>query len=344
MRKTKTVRLGIAGFGFMGSKHLLCYKSLRHVRVAAICDSDKGRPGDTKKAAGNIGQTETSTSVADVAFYTDFDKMLAEQKLDAVSITVPTFMHRAFTVKALDAGLHVLCEKPMAMNVQQCREMISAAKANKKILQIGHCIRFWPDYTKAKQIVDSGRFGKVLSATFRRISPVPGWSWKNWLINQKRSGGAIMDLHIHDTDFIQYLFGLPLAVRSQAVTGPSGGFDYVSTQYIYKDQKVVAAEGGFVMSADFKFEMSFVISLEKATIVYDCRQTPALQLFMAKGGSVSPKIESGDGWSREIEHFINRISGKKTPNIITPVDSLNAVKIVLAEKQSARTKREVKIL
>ena len=337
------VRVGIVGFGFMGRQHLLCYRGLRGVRVAAICDSDKKRLCKTQKITGNIRRTGTSLDLTDVALYTDFDKMLAEQQLDAVSITLPTFMHKDSTVKALESGVHVLCEKPMATSVEQCEEMISAAKANKRILQIGHCIRFWPEYAKAKEIVDSGKFGKVLSATFRRISAVPGWSWKNWLIHAKQSGGAIMDLHIHDADFVQYLFGLPAAVKSQAVVGPSGGFDYVSTQYVYDDRKAVVAEGGFVMSPDFKFEMSFVISLEKATVVYDCRHTPALQLCLVKGGCITPKVERGDGWSREIEHFVKKVKGKKVPNIITPIDSLNAVKIVLAEKQSARTKREVKI-
>jgi predicted dehydrogenase len=231
----------------------------------------------------------------------------------------------------------------MAMSVGQCKEMIAAAKAGRRVLQIGHCIRFWPEYVKAKQIVDSGIYGDVLAASFRRISTVPGWSWRNWLINQSQSGGAIMDLHIHDADYVQYLFGLPSAVRSQAVVGPSGGFDYVATQYVYKDPKVVVAEGGFVMSPGFKFEMSFVISLEKATLVFDCRHTPTLQLCLVKGGCITPKVKPGDGWSREIAHFVRRIAGKKVPEIISPVDSLNAVRIVLAEKQSAETKKEVKL-
>jgi 1,5-anhydro-D-fructose reductase (1,5-anhydro-D-mannitol-forming) len=272
-----------------------------------------------------------------------FEKMLAEEQLDAVSITLPTFMHRDFTVKALEAGLHVLCEKPMAMSVEQCEDMIAAAKTNKRILQIGHCIRFWPEYVKAKEIVDSGRYGDVRTASFRRVSPVPGWSWKNWLIHAKQSGGAIMDLHIHDTDYIQYMFGLPRAVRSEAVVGPSGGFDYVATQYVYKNNRVVSAEGGFVMSPGFKFEMSFVISLEKATIVYDCRQTPSLQVYGGGGGCVTPRIQAGDGWLHEIAHFIKKVKGAKVPEIISPVDSLNAVKMILAEQQSAESKKEVRI-
>ena len=152
-----------------------------------------------------------------------------------------------------------------------------------------------------------------------------------------------MDLHIHDADYVQYLFGLPEAVRSEGVVGPSGGFDYVATQYVYKNGGVVSAEGGFVMSPDFKFEMSFVISLEKATIVYDCRHTPTFQVFPAGGGSITPKVLSGDGWSREIAHFVRKVKGEKMPEIITPADSLNAIKMILAEKHSARTKKEVAI-
>jgi predicted dehydrogenase len=327
----------------MGRQHLNCYRALRGVRVAAICDGDKARLTGVREIAGNIEGTQASLGLDDVALYTDFEKMLAEQRLDAVSITLPTFMHRDFTAKALEAGLHVLCEKPMAMSVEQCEDMIAAWKTNKRILQIGHCIRFWPEYVKTKEIVDSGRYGDVRTASFRRVSPVPGWSWKNWLIHAKQSGGAIMDMHIHDTDYIQYLFGLPEAVRSDAVVGPSGGFDYVATQYVYGGKKVVVGEGGFVMSPDFKFEMSFVISLEKATIVYDCRHTPTLQVCSAGGGSITPKIVSGDGWSREIAHFVRKVKGVKVPRIISPADSLNAVKIIMAEKQSAETKKEVRI-
>jgi predicted dehydrogenase len=338
----KAIRIGIVGFGVMGRQHLECYRRLPSVNVAAICDGDKARLRGGKVIKGNITD-EVFLDLGDVALYTDFEKMLAKEQLDAVSITLPTFMHRDFTVKALEAGANVLCEKPMAMSVSQCEEMIAAQKKNKKILQIGHCIRFWPEYAKAKQLVDSGKYGRVLTASFRRISAVPGWSWKNWLIHAKQSGGAIFDLHIHDTDCIQYLFGLPEAVRSQGAIGPSGGFDYVTTQYVYKNNKVVSAEGGFVMSPGFKFEMSFIISLEKATIVYDCRHTPTLQVCLSGGGCVMPKIEPGDGYSREITHFVASITGKKTPSIISPLDSLNAVKIVLAEKQSAESKKEVAI-
>ena len=176
------LRVGIVGFGFMGKMHLRCYRGIDGVTVAAVCDADESRLKDTKGAAGNIEGAQTPPDLAGVNLYTDFDRMLTEEKLDAVSITLPTSMHRDFTVKALDAGVNVLCEKPMAVDIPQCEDMIAAARKSGRILQIGHCIRFWPEYAKTKKIVEAGEYGKIWAASFRRLSALPKWSWNNWLI------------------------------------------------------------------------------------------------------------------------------------------------------------------
>jgi len=336
-------RVGIVGLGFMGKMHLRCYSALDDVTVAAICDADEKRLTDTKGATGNIDGAEKPIDLKHLALYTNFDKMLTEEKLDAVSITLPTFIHRDFTIKALEAGLNVLCEKPMALNTAQCEDMISAAKQAGKILQIGHCVRFWPEYAKAKQIIESAEYGDAIACSFRRLTSPPTWSWQNWLINPDRSGGALMDLHIHDTDFVQYLFGLPTAVRSEAIKGQSGGLDYVATQYVYPEPKVVVAEGGFVNTPEFKFEMSFNIVLERGLLTYDCTREPTFTLYPLEGKPFSPEVEAGDGYSLEIAHFVRQVEGQNVPDIIRPDDSLNAVKIILAEKHSAQSNKEVPI-
>lgn len=337
------IRVGIVGLGFMGRMHFSCYKALDNVNVVAICDVDEGKLSETAGAAGNIPGAEQPLNLTGIELFTDFDKMLAEAKLDAVSITLPTYMHSAFTVKALEAGVNVLCEKPMAMDLAQCEDMIAAAESCGRLLQIGHCIRFWPEYAKTKQLVDSGQYGRVKQASFRRLSATPQWSWDNWLLDGARSGGALMDLHIHDSDFVQYLFGMPRAVFTQAAKGPSGGFDCVATQYVYNDEKVVTAEGSFVMMPGFEFEMSFNIILEKATIVFDCTRKPAFKVYPAEGEPFTPDVGAGDGYSRQIAHFVKRLSGQKVPEIITPAQSLDSIKLVLAEEKSAQTGKEVTI-
>jgi predicted dehydrogenase len=135
------IRVGVVGLGFMGNMHSKNYQALENVKLAAICDIDKKKFEDTSGTAGNIEGAEAPLDLTGVELFTNFDKMLAKAKLDAISITLPTYMHRDFTVKALGAGLNVLCEKPMALNVTQCKEMIEAADKNGKVLQIGHCKR-----------------------------------------------------------------------------------------------------------------------------------------------------------------------------------------------------------
>ncbi len=336
------VRVGIVGLGFMGNMHFKCYKATKGAEIVAVCDADEDRLKGTG-AAGNIPGAEEPLDLTGVEQYRDFDKMLNEAELDAVSITLPTYMHRDFTIKALERGLNVLCEKPMALDKVQAEEMIAAADKSGKVLQIGHCIRFWPEYAKTKEIIDSGKYGKVRAATFRRLSLTPTWSWDNWLMKDTSSGGAIFDLHIHDSDFVQYVFGMPKAVYTRCANGPSGDYDHVVTQYIYDDNCIITAEGGWIMTPSFGFEMSFNIILAKATIVFDCTREPSFKLCPAEGDAFTPKVEPGDGWSREIAHFVKAVGGQQVPEIITPAQSLNSIKIILAEKQSAQSGKEVAI-
>jgi predicted dehydrogenase len=336
-------RVGIIGLGFMGKMHFRCYKTNKNVKVAAICDIDEKKFTNTGGAAGNISGAEKPLDFSGVSFYTDFDKMLKNENLDAVSITLPTYLHCKYTLKALNAGVHTFCEKPMAMTVSDCQKMIDAAKTNRRLLQVGHCIRFWPEYSKLKEIVDSGKYGKVLAATFQRLSLTPTWSWNNWLMDKNKSGGAALDLHIHDSDYVQYLFGMPKEVSARGVKGPSGDYDHVVTSYIYNDSKVVTAEGGWIMKPGFGFEMSFNVMFEKATISYDCTRSPAFRIAPAKGEVIIPKVAKGDGYSIELEHFTKAVSGKSVHQIITPKDSLNSVKLLLAEKKSCDKSKNIKL-
>jgi len=338
------LRIGIVGLGFMGKMHFRCYNSLNNVEIIAICDADTSRLQDTSGVAGNISGAEDDLDLRNIALYSDLSKMLAEGELDALSIASPTFLHASQTIEALNAGVHVFCEKPMALNSGDCREMAEVAKQSGKTLQIGHCIRFWPEYVQAKEIIDSQKYGKVLAATFQRLSLTPTWSWDNCFLDGKRSGGAMLDLHIHDTDYVQYVFGMPKEVFSRGVIGPSGEFDHTVTQYLYGNDCVITAEGGWIMAPGFGFEMSFKIMLEKATLVYSSAQEPTFRIFPIDGETIIPEIPSGDGYSFEIQHFVDTLSGKAVPSIITPEQSGDSVKIIEAEKESIRNNDKISLL
>jgi len=337
------VRIGIAGFGFMGRTHYQCWSKIEGAQIVAICDVNPNIVKDTKKAVGNIGDGQTDISFAGIELYTDFDKMLAEGELDVVSITLPTFLHPECSIKALAVGVNVMCEKPMALTVEECDKMIAAAQKSGKLLQIGHCVRFWPEYAKTKHIIDSGKYGKVIAASFRRLGAAPSWSIDNWFLDAKRSGGMELDLHIHDTDFVRYLFGMPKAVSSVGSKAPGGGLMHIATQYIYDDDITVTAEGGWAMTAGFGFEMSFHLMLEKATIIYDLTRDPAFKLFPAEGEGFTPKVDAGDGWLLQIAHFAKAVAGEKLETVTTLEQSRDSVRIVDAEKESAKKNERVSI-
>jgi len=329
------LKVGIVGFGFMGQTHYKCWKKVEGAEVAAICDVNPNIEEDTKRAVGNIGDGTEAVDFSSLNVYTDFDKMLAKEKLDAVSITLPTYLHPDSSIKALSAGVNVMCEKPMALNSKECARMIAETERSGKILQIGHCVRFWPEYARAKEIIDSGEYGKVVTGTFQRLGSAPTWSIDNWFLDEQRSGGVALDLHIHDTDYVQYLFGMPKAVFSVGAKGPGGGLLHISTQYLYDNDTAITAEGGWGMMPSFGFEMSFNIVLEKATLVYDLTREPAFRVCPAEGEAFTPEIEKSDGWFLQIAHFAKAVSGTKVEEITTLAQSMNSVKIVEAEKESA---------
>lgn len=329
------LKIGIVGFGFMGRMHYRCWDGMKGAEVAAVCDSNAKVLEQLGESTGNIEGAEASIDTSSFNFYTDFDEMLSKEQLDGVCITLPTNLHPDFSAKALKAGVNVLCEKPMALTVAKCEEMIAVAKESGKVLMIGHCVRFWPEYAKTKEIVAGGEYGKVVAAVFQRLGAVPTWSEDNWFLDESRSGGVALDLHIHDTDYVHYLFGIPKAVLSNKVTGPGGGTAHIVTQYLYDDGKLVSAEGGWSMMPSFGFEMSFNIMLEKATIVYDCTRKPALKVCTSEGETLEPEVEKDDGYVREMAYFAKLIQGEKVEEIITLEQSRDSVKIVEAEKKSA---------
>ncbi len=338
------LRVGIVGIGMMGRLHFKCYKQLKDVKVVAVCDIDTDRLNGKAEITGNLRGADVALDLTGVEVYHNFEEMLEKAALDAVSVTVPTNMHRDYTVMALKKGVHVLCEKPMALDEKSCSDMIKTAESQGLVLQIGHCLRFWPEYIKLSELVRSGEYGDVLVASFKRLSAYPRWSWNNWLMKEDCSGGALVDLHIHDSDFVQYLFGMPKTVNSKGIRGPSGGFDHVITDFNYNDRKIINAEASWIMPRSFGFEMSFTVIMEKATVIFSSKRSPTLQIFPEAGEPFAPSISDVSGHMGEIRNFIEKVKGMDVPAIITPRQSLNSVRIVLAEKESAKTSREVAIL
>ncbi len=300
----------------MGGVHLRNWQAAEESEVVAVCDAN---PITGEATLGNIDAGSDRLNLDGVALYTDVAEMLASENLDVVSVALPTHLHKAVSIQCLEAGVHVLCEKPMALNVPDCDAMIAAASKAGKHLMVAHCIRFWPEYAWAKKAVDSGEYGAVLAADFSRLTDAPAWADGSWLADPAKSGGLALDLHIHDLDFIQYLFGTPSGIRSV-------GTRHVQTQVDYADGRAITATASWAMPKSFGFQMSFKIMLENAALVFD---GASLKVYPAEGEPFVPEVAEGDGYKGEIEYFSGLLAGTNTEIIIPPEQARESVRMAL---------------
>jgi len=343
--KGKMVNVGVVGIGFMGNMHFNVHRANKRARVVAIADlNEKRLKGDWSDIAGNIGDAAAANvDLSGVATYKEADDLISSADVGLVDICLPTYLHRKYAIKALEAGKNVLCEKPISLSLEDAQQILKASERAKGKFMVAHCIRFWPEYALVKEMVAEGRYGGVLSASFRRLSPTPTWSGDNWLLDAKKSGSALYDLHCHDVDYINYLFGRPQAVSAAGVSHITSGIDHVATNYIYEDGKQVTAEGGWLFPPAFPFEMSFTIVCEEATLDYNSGREKALAIYLADGSASYPEVPPGDGYVREIDYFLQCIEEDKEPEVVTAKKALSSLEIVVAEEEAIRRNEPVKL-
>jgi predicted dehydrogenase len=328
--------VGIVGLGFMAVTHIKAIKQIPELRIGALCNpSGRNLDGDFSDVAGNLDNDDPiKLDMAGVKAFRDFDELLADPKINLIDICTPTAFHAPFAIAGLKAGKHVLCEKPMARTSDEARAMIEAAEASTGFLMPAMCLRFWPEWSFVKQAIDDGRFGKVEAARFRRVGEPPAWGQKFFLDGSK-SGGALLDLHIHDVDFIHHCFGRPRSVYSTGYAKVSGAVDYVVTQYRFDSGATVHAEGGWTMTPGFGFNMAYTVNFENATLDYDMsRGDEALRLFESDKDAQTLKLDGDDGYVGELRHLLEAIQSGKKPTRVSPEDGRIALEICEAEERS----------
>lgn len=335
----KAVNVGVAGIGFMGATHIKSYLKIPGARLGAICDAARlPVDGDLSHIVGNIGDGKSlRLDMTQVKAYAKFEDLLADPAIDLVDLCVPTPQHRPLALAALAAGKHVICEKPMARTPAHCREIVDAAAKSKGFFMPAMVMRFWPEWAWLKKAIDDQAHGKVLAARFRRVSTPPGWSKASYFKGED-SGGALLDLHIHDTDFVQFCFGRPRAVFSSGGTRYSGAADHVVTIYKVAGDIPVTAEASWFMTEGYGFKMEFTVNFEKATADYDlARGAEALKLYEEGQKPRVITCAGEDGYVLELQHMIESIQQGKPPGIVTAADGLSAVEICAAEAESIKT-------
>jgi predicted dehydrogenase len=339
-----TVNIAVVGLGFMGVTHLRAYQQVKTAKIVAVCDAVRlPVNGVLQGVAGNIKKSDDIQLGRDVKVFRTLEEVLAEPEVGLVDLCTPTPLHPQQAVAALKAGKNVLCEKPIARTSAAAREIIQSEKTAPGFLMPAMCMRFWPGWSWLKEVAENQTYGKVLSARFRRISEMPGWSKQGtYSAAGADLGGALFDLHIHDTDFVQFLFGRPARVFSTGVIDAAGSINHVVTQYVYPGGPAVCAEGGWLLTKGFN--MGYTIHCEHATLDFDlARGANAMQIIEEGKDPRFITYDSGDGYGEEVRYVVECARTGKPPSVVTAGDGLSALEICEAEERSLKTGQVVNL-
>tara|TARA_A100000171_G_scaffold30171_1_gene28387 strand:- start:2535 stop:3557 length:1023 start_codon:yes stop_codon:yes gene_type:complete len=327
------VRVGIIGFGFMGRTHARAYLSAAldgyPVELVKIADHSLRTLEDADTSAGNLETGNDALDLSRVKLAQSTDEIITDPDIDLLSICTHTDTHVELALRALDAGKHVLVEKPIAINPKDVQRLADAARSSDRVCMPAMCMRYWPAWVKIHEMITQEQYGRVRSAEFHRLGSRPTWG-ADFYSDEARSGGALYDLHIHDTDFIVHCFGVPSAVTT------SGDGLHLSSIYHYDDGPVhVLAQGAWDHQPSVGFRMRCTIVCEQATIDFDIARDN--QLIVHRGDS-SDSIDVGalSGYDGEVRAIIDQITGRNE-NATSMDDAALVARLLDCERRSMRS-------
>ncbi len=316
----------------MGRVHFDCWGKSRIAELSAISSRDPEKlAGKWAGAEFNLGdQAPAHIDMTGITGHPTAEALFADPEIDLVDICSPTPLHAPLAISALRAGKHVFCEKPMALTLAECDAMEQAARESGKQLAIGHCLRYWPHYLRAKSMLESGEFGQPVYAEFFRTGAAPAWSAGGWLMREKESGG-ILDMHIHDIDVALWWFGQPKEINATG-HAPGGLPMIVDAQWRYDGGLTAHLHSAWDRNGG-AFRHAFRLIMEKATVSYDLASNPDSLMLFCEGKATALAMPAPDAYQAQLDDFAASLDTGRKATGATNAESRAAVEIGLSELQ-----------
>jgi UDP-N-acetylglucosamine 3-dehydrogenase len=320
------MRIGILGSGFMGTTHARAYAKIPGVTIVAVSSRSLDK---AEKLAKEVGARAT----------TNDRSVIDDPSIEAISNTLPTHLHAETTITALKAGKHVLLEKPFALSVSDCDDMIATAKETDLTLMVAHVLRFWGEYVSLVELVHSGKLGKPISAVATRLSQLPAWS--DWFLNPAWSGGAVLDLCIHDFDALNWLFGTPKSVYARGKELKPGLWNDLHAVIDYGETNGFV-EGSEFMPQGYPFTATMKVLCERGVVEFMFR---AGGVSVEMGGGATLMVHEagkgyplepipGDAYDNQARYFVDCLRKGIKPTLGTPEQARLAVSTANAARRS----------
>ncbi len=320
--------------------------------VTTICArSPEKLIGDWTSIQGNFGPRGAKLDLTKIVAFDNYHEMFASPDIDLVDICLPNDQHEQVAIAALNAGKHVLVEKPIALDPKSADRMVAVARKTGRQLMVAQVLPFFPEFKFAAETIASGKYGKLLAANFRRVISTPKWS--SDMSDFRKLGGWGIDLHIHDNHFISLICGVPQQVFSRGIL-QDGLVNHVHTQYIYDNPALaITSVSGGIAADGLAFSAGFEIYLERATLLYSAgtlqgQWTQDRPLTLVTGGKATqPKLKGGTEWcsafTSELQSAVDVVKTGETSRLLSDELARDALKVCHAEAKSIATNKPVKI-
>jgi len=335
----KKLKAAVIGCGAIAQHcHLKGYASHPQVSLTAAADVERAR----------LEEAKSLFKVKNV--YLHYEEMLEKEALDLVSVCTPNYLHADCVIRAAERGCHILCEKPMALTLQDGERMIEAVRNNGVRMMLGFTHRFLAGNQLAKQLLDEGGIGDafMIRVRFAHEGPEPDWAMSDWFtVPQKAGGGACLDMGVHAFDLCQYYLGPIRTVQANIKTivkdiqvddnavllfeFESGGLGYVEAGWTSKP--------GFIGCEIYGTDGTLLVDYTRGLHLIRGSSSAAEAAKSGESEKLDVEVTAG-GWDVEIEHFVDCIRNKK-PFLAGPADGLSALRIALAGYESSKTGKKV---
>ena len=313
----RTVNVGVIGVGAMGENHVRVYHKIEEANLMGVSDVSERALKKIEKKYGAKG-------------YTDYCELLANPEIEVVSVCVPTTFHHAVVMEAIRHKKHVLVEKPIAFTLTEAEEMIAAAKEAGVILATGHVERFNPAVQKAKELIDDGVIGDIVSAFAKRVGPLPP---------RIKDVGVSIDLAIHDLDIMNYLF-------EEEITQVYGTMNSSFDDSEFEDHAEIMVS--FDNESTGIIEVNWLTPYKRRELeltgTAGIISVDYIQQSIEVFGKFAQDIEivHEEPLKGELKSFLNSVVEEKEP-VITGEDGLKALKMVIAANKSSKEHRPVSL-
>ena len=311
------MKVALVGVGGMGYCHYLAYKDVDGAEVVAVCDV-------------NMEMLKEKVGADGVRMYESFDELLKCEQVDFIDICTPTYLHAEQSIKAMEAGFHVLSEKPMALNNEETAKILDTVERTGKRYMVAHVVRFGTPYMYLKDAIESQKHGKLIRLSMKRISSIPTWGFENWFQDINRSGLVCLDMMIHDIDFMQNTLGEPKDIVG--VNYDLNGLNnYVGATYIYDGCSVYVESGWY--KAEMPFESGFMaifengyIKLANGKLTDNGTEVSFEEKSEAKDIGINVKLSNS--YAREIQYYVDCMKDGKPTDMVAPDSSANSIALV----------------